>query len=175
MNRIDLNELWIGDEVVLLKSNRKGFFQGFKNGKIRVKVNGSIIRTSIDNIALAPPASDNVLLDELTEETHKNSPSLIQQQQSFNPSIDLHMDKLQPSKQYDLPVAIIEFQIRKLKEFMEKAIHLKCPKVTIIHGKGTGALKMETENLIQSYEEYLSTYPINDGGGMIVYLNVNPR
>ncbi len=173
-NLINPDELWIGDELLLKKSNRVGFFQGIKNGKIRVKVDHSFILTPLSNIALPQNKKPNPALEAVSKELKlpsTKSKNLVAAKQSFNSTIDLHIEKLQPSKKNDPAFAIIEFQIRKLREFIEKAIALKCNKVTIIHGKGTGALKMETEHLVRSYDEYVSTYPINDGGGIIVYLN----
>lgn len=171
--KIDPNELWIGDELVLIKSKRTGFFQGMKNGKIRVKVNDSIILTPLSNIALPSKSKSNPALESLNKELSSQSTNpqgSYREKMAFVPEIDLHIEKLQASKRNDPPFAIIEFQIRKLREFMDKAIALKCNKVTVIHGKGTGALKMEAEYLVRSYDEYVSTYPVNDGGGMIVYL-----
>ncbi len=173
MSKINPADLWVGDRLILLKSQRTGLFQGIKNGKIRVKVDNSIVISSIDNIALAPEQKSNPALDSVNKEFKTSSltkSNIFLEKQSFNDTIDLHIEKLQASKQHDPPVAIVEFQIRKLKEFIEKAIRLKCAKVHIIHGKGTGALKMEAEHLVKSYDEFVSIYPINDGGGMTVYL-----
>ncbi len=173
MSKINPKDLWVGDKILLLKSKRTGFFQGMKNGKIRVKLNDKIILTSPDNIDHAPESKSNPALEAIQNELNHSSRSTkryILEKQSFNNTIDLHIEKLQVSKQHDPPVAILEFQLRKLTEFMDKAISLRCDKVHIIHGKGTGALKMDTENLVKSFAEYVSIYPINDGGGMTVYL-----
>jgi len=169
---INLEDLWVGDRLLLIKSNRTGFFHGTKNGKIRVKIGDSIILTPLSNIAIAPKVRKNSKLEELNSSPALSSQTnnLILEKQNFIPTIDLHMEVLQPSKRNDSPFAILEFQIRKLTEFMDKAIKLRCDKVTIIHGIGTGALKMETEHLVRSYDQYVSTYPINNGGGMVVYL-----
>lgn len=169
---IKLEDLWVGDKLLLKKSKRTGFFHGVKDGKVRVKIDGSFVLTSLSNVALAPKKRSNSALEEIKEtfRTSSTKSNYLVERQKFNPTIDLHMEALQPSKRNDSPFAIIEFQIRKLTEFMEDAIKLRFDKVTIIHGKGTGALKMETEHVVQSFDEYVSTYPINNGGGMIVYL-----
>lgn len=173
MAKINPNNLWIGDRLLLLKSNRIGFFQGMKNGKIRVRIENAIILTSVENIALAPESKSNPALEIINDEIN-NSPETSKnihfEKQSFIASIDLHIEKLQASKRHDPPVAIVEFQLRKLREFMDNAVRLRANKVEVIHGKGTGALRMEAENLVRSYNEFVSIYPINDGGGMIVYL-----
>lgn len=173
MAKINPKDLWIGDRLLLLKSKRIGFFQGVKNGKIRVRINDSFVLSSIENIALAPEPKSSPALETVQNELNdssRNAKNLIREKQSFNNSIDLHIEKLQASKQNDPPIAIVEFQIRKLREFMDDAIRFRSNKVHIIHGKGTGALKMEAENLVKSYKEFISIYPINDGGGMTVYL-----
>ena len=168
---MNLDDLWIGDLLVILKSGKEGTFQGIhrEKAKARVQVGEKIILVSPQNLSLAPEKKYNKL-EELGFDTPSSPSSLMQERLDFDSVIDLHMEKLQPSKKNDNPIAILEFQLRKLREFIDRAIELKLPKITVIHGKGTGALKMETFNILDSYSEKKSYHPINNEGGVIVYL-----
>jgi len=174
---MELDEYWIGDRVVIIRSSKQGVFLGINKGKARIRVDGSnkILLIPKSNITPFIEPSRNQHLQALIEEDNaKIKPStLLEEKLDFIPEIDLHINKLQPSKEHENPIAILEFQIRKLQDFMDRAVALKLPKVTVIHGKGTGALRMETMGVIDSFPEKESIYPINNNGGMIVYLRYN--
>ena len=169
---MNLDELWIGDRVLIIRSQRIGTFEGINtNGKARIKLDKKVLLIKGENLELVKVKRANQALEELEVENNTTTEkSILEDKMDFIPELDLHMRKLQPSKAHDNPIAILEFQLRKLTEFMEKAISLRLAKVTVIHGKGTGALRMETMNIIDSYPEKVSIYPINNDGGMIVYL-----
>lgn len=164
---IKLSDLWIGDQVLLLKSNRKGVFQGVKEGKARIQVGKKIILSSASNLQKLKEEKLSKL--EIFFEEEQRKASLIKERVQFVEEIDLHIEVLQPSKKNDNPVAILEFQIRKLKEFIQKSIRLKMGKVRVIHGKGTGALKMEAYHVFKEYEEIVSLIPTNNDGAVLVY------
>lgn len=163
-----LEDLWIGDRVIIKNGERLGVFQGIhKKGKARILFQDKILLVPSTGIILAPDKKRKNSLDD--QEAISPVKKQFQEKLSFYPEIDLHMDKLQASKQHDNPVAILEFQLRKLTEFLDKAVSLRVPKVNIIHGKGTGALRMETYNIIENYPEKQSLYPINNDGGVTLY------
>ena len=162
-----LDDLWIGDFVIIIRSGREGRFEGENNGKARIRVDKKILLIPASGLKIAPVQKKiNPILEEIYT---KQKPSGYQQKLDFPSEIDLHMQKLQPSKMHDNPVAILEFQLRKLTEYIDKAVDLRIGKVKIIHGKGTGALRMETMNIIESYPEKLTIYPVNNDGGVLVY------
>ena len=168
---MNLDDLWIGDQVIIIHSGRQGTFIGInKAGKARIQIDGKVLLIKASNVSLAPELKLNTSLEQLIEETQETQASAISSRLDFIPEIDLHIEKLQATKKHDNPIAILEFQLRKLKEFMDKAVDLRLDKVTIIHGKGTGALRMETMGIIDAYPEKASIYPINNDGGVIVYL-----
>ena len=163
---MNLNDLWIGDRVIIIRSEREGSFEGINNGKARIKVDNKILLIKASGLRVAPILKRK---NSVLEETNNSKTTIHQERLQFIPEIDLHMEKLQPSKMHDNPVAILEFQLRKLTEFIDKAVELSIPKLTIIHGKGTGALRMETMNIIESYSEKTSVFPVNNEGGVLVY------
>jgi len=165
---MNIDDLWIGDRVIIIRSGREGSFEGTNKGKARVKVDKKMLLIPLSGLRIAPVLkSQNPFLEDDKPTTKKATK--YQEKLDFNPEIDLHMQKLQPSKMHDNPVAILEFQLRKLQEFLDRAIDLRIPKVTIIHGKGTGTLRMETMNIIDSFPEKVSIYPVNNDGGVLVY------
>lgn len=166
---MDVEDLWIGDRVEIVRSGRIGSFEGVNNGKVRVKVNNKILLVSAKGVKLAPELK--LTVSEILNDGVNETSSLVEKRLSFFPEIDLHMESLQPSKQNETATSILEFQLRKLTEFLMKAIDLKIPKVSVIHGKGTGVLKMETLNIIEGFSEKQSIFPINAGGGVAVYFN----
>lgn len=164
---INLSELWVGDHVLLLKSNRKGIFQGIKGKKARILVDKKIVLSSASNLRKIKEEKISKLEVFFKEEKIKQD--LIHERIKYVEEIDLHIEVLQPSKKNDNPIAILEFQIRKLKEFIEKSIRLKVGKVRVIHGRGTGALKMEAYHVFKEYTEIVSLIPTNNDGAVLVY------
>ena len=165
---MNLEDLWIGDSVRLKKSGRVGKFIGVDHNKARIQLKDKTVLTSAGNLELISEESFKNYVEE-TKEEKIHVPNYYQRKLDFNTKIDLHIEKLQSQKQHENPVAILEFQLRKLKEFLDEAVDLRVDKVEIIHGIGTGALKMETFHLLDDYPQKVSTYPINNGGGVIVY------
>ena len=163
---MNLDDLWIGDEIQIISSKKIGTFEGINKGKVRVKINEKNIHVGVSNIRLVTEKKREINI----EINSDPKPSFIERKMHFNNTIDLHIEKLQESKKNDRAEAILEFQLRKLSEFIEEAIELRCDKAHIIHGKGTGALRMETMNIINNFSEIKSIYPINNDGGITIYL-----
>lgn len=169
---MNLNDLWIGDEVEIIRSGRIGKFQGTNKGKARVEVGGKILLVPSAGLQLVPEKKFQRIedIDDLTDKDLVKK-TFFQESYAFKPEIDLHIEVLQPSKKNDNPVAILEFQLRRLEEFLNEAVRLRIGKVHIIHGRGTGALRMETLHMIDGIPEKASIYPINNDGGVTVYFN----
>ncbi len=55
--------------------------------------------------------------------------------------------------------------IAVIKSFINDNIHLKNPKIIIIHGKGTGTLRKATHNYLKNRKEVIKYYidGLNDG------------
>ncbi len=165
---LDIKDLWIGDLLLLKKSGRKGIYKGITSaGKLRIEIGGKIILTSKNNVEIL---EDDEELQAFTEFEEEADTSLTTEQIRFNDTIDLHIDKLAPFLINELPLRIVDFQIRKCKEFIEYAIGSNRKIIKIIHGKGDGTLKSEVHHLLDHYDEVNLKIPVNDGGATEVWL-----
>jgi len=165
---MDLNELWIGDQVKIISLQQQATFEGINDeGKAKLKV--ATEYTFVD-------ADDVELMTE--EELAKTAPSEIEETpqqkklptEKFEPTIDLHIEALHPDHKSLAPEMILPYQIKKCKEHVEKAIRLFAPSMVIIHGKGTGLLRQEVAHLLRNYKEVLHAVPLSDGGAWEVYM-----
>jgi len=100
-------DLWIGDHVLLLKSQRVGIYEGQNNqGKHRIKIDGKIILSSISNLTKVQDKRDQKKVD---LEQFEKKPRL--QYANFNKQIDLHAEKLDPSLLKQPPQMILRHQL----------------------------------------------------------------
>lgn len=160
---IDVSELWIGDPLMSTKSGTKGTFEGIgKNGKVRLNVKGKIV--------LIPPK----LLVKYEEKSQKsivqNTSKKYEEVENFGDSIDLHIERLNPTIANSNPIHILDYQIRKCKSFLNHTIRKRKLSVVIIHGKGKGQLKTEVLNLIGDFSEVVGMKEINNGGAQELQL-----
>jgi hypothetical protein len=170
----DIKDLWIGDLVVLSASGREGKFAGISlDGRARIDVLGKIILVKANQISLKPitDAFPDHLLTDLLEDRSVSTKSNNIFKVKVGHSIDLHIDKLAPEMTNDFPGKIIEFQLLTCKKFIDEALRLRHPVITIIHGKGQGVLKKEVEALIQSYTSARFKISKNDGGAIEVWFD----
>ena len=156
-----MNEYWIGDWVKIITSGKTGKYEGTLNGKARVKVTNRHIITSFENLELIP---EELIPYEKSEIIISSKPVKKPELQVFKNTIDLHIEKLNPAIENEIPELILAFQIKKAKKFIEDAINRKQFSIVLIHGKGLGALKMEIEHLLRDYKELNYFIPSNDGG-----------
>jgi len=162
---IDIDDLWIGDLLLLKKSGRIGKFNG-RSGhkKIKVKVGEKIVITSIGNIELAP---ENTKIEEIdySHRLEKPKPTATQ----LSDTMDLHIEVLNPSLKYSRVERIVDFQIKAAKTFIESSIENSTKKILIIHGKGEGVLKSEIIHLLSLYDAVQFTFDKNNGGATEVW------
>lgn len=159
---VDLDELWIGDTVKLLASNRIGKYDGQINGKARININGKIVLTAPSNLSIhEEKESPYIDLDLSTGTSTTVEPP--------NTEIDLHIDKLNPNMLNALPERIRDYQIGAAKTFIEQAIQHKLSSIEIIHGKGKGVLKAEVHHLLSLYDEVKFHVMGRDGGSTEVW------
>jgi len=158
-----LSDYWIGDDVMLKKSGRKGTFEGIhSSGKARIKIESGIILSNADNIVeidLEPTSHSPIDIEERDVATTKTT---------FKNEIDLHKDALGLDSNNHIPLMILQKQVAACREYVNQAISLYRREVTIIHGKGTGQLKLEVENLLKEYDEVQYTQSIHEGGALLV-------
>lgn len=163
-----ISDLWIGDQILLKKSGRKGRFEGINSkGKLMVNVQGKIILTNPQNVELITEDYDNTPEEVEFPDPVKTKNKSLPETNSF--VIDLHLEKLDP--QHNIPaIRALDFQIEKCKTFLEKSISKKFHRIIIIHGKGSGILKTSIKNLLKEYQEVYFTFDINNGGATEVWL-----
>jgi len=160
-----LSEYWIGDHVILKKSGRRGTFAGIApSGKARIKVGEKHILCSSQNIEEYFPAQPSKQVN-----LPNDSPSWISKNE-FPEEIDLHIEHIYPDLQHDMPQMIINKQLSICKDYLDQAIALRKEKVTIIHGKGRGQLKLEVAALLADLHEVFDTDTVHDGGATAVWL-----
>ena len=157
---------WIGDKVYLKKSGRSGIVsQTLTDGKIKVKVDDTIIITKASNLELIPENDfefpDWVFANENIQE---------KKTMAIENTIDLHIEKLQPAMIHASPSVILPYQVKQCKIFIEKNIHLKKSHVFVICGKGEGILKHEIIHLLKHEFNVRFIFEKNEGGMLEIWL-----
>ncbi len=169
---INLKNLWTGDVVKLLSSGKVGKFVGIhREGKARVNVEGKIILTGAHNIEIIPEKEMLFDIDQFLE-NEKEIKKTVQKPLhiKFDHTLDLHIDKLAPHLENELPARILEFQLTQSESFIRYAIDKKYPHFTIIHGKGQGVLKQAIEHQLTLFHQVKITFSKNGGGAVEVWM-----
>ena len=167
---MNLKELWIGDEVVLIQSGRIGKFEGIhSSGKARINIQGQMVLSPAKNIEIyVAPESDDLLLLFPDETEHVEKSVHIPK---WKDTIDLHIDKLASHMENSTPAIILEFQLRKCRDFLQAAIDKKVTIVHVIHGKGNGVLREAVLHLLKDFSEIRYALPEKNGGSLEVWLS----
>jgi len=162
---IDIDDLWIGDLLLLKKSGRIGKFNG-RSGhkKVKVKIGDKNVITPVTNIELAPENSEVNAFD------YSHRPKLeVKPTSTLSDTIDLHIEVLNPSLRSSRAERIIDIQVKAAKTFIEDSISNSTKKILIIHGKGEGVLKSEITHLLSLYDNVHFTFDKNNGGATEVW------
>lgn len=159
-----LNDLWIGDKLILLRSKRVGTFAGLNGNRARMEVDGKILLVRANNLEVYVEAEKPVTL---SFEDEKSSPLDFHEMPT---SIDLHINVLAPHLENQLPVRILSHQLDALEAYLEKAMANGLRIITVIHGKGTGALKTEVHHILKSKDYVRFFYDSNDGGATEIHM-----
>lgn len=169
---MDLTSIWRGEKVKILKSGRIGIFEGInKDGKARIKTNNKILLISASNLEIIPEVEHHFDIDAfLQNEQELHSTIKPKLKIKFDHTLDLHIDKLAPHMENDIPARIIEFQLQKSETFIRNAIDNNYPHITIIHGKGQGVLKAAIEHQLTLFHQLKIKFSTNGGGAVEVWL-----
>lgn len=172
---MDSKDLWIGDQVRLIKSQRIGKVVKIeKNGKIIIESNKSKITTNANNIEIYSPEVTNKFQeidDWLTDKENINQHSKAKKIKSLPGSfIDLHFEKLDTNGKIILEQNILEFKMNTFKEWFEKCYTKRYATLTVIHGKGTGTLKSVLESWLKTDQRVQFIKSINDDGALEIWL-----
>ena len=162
---ITLEDLWVGDKLVLRKSGREGVFEGpSQNGKkARIRTMSGVVISSVSNLMYYQEPEEAIELFFEDKKTKK-----LMSFQEFPRMIDLHIEKLDPSQINGKPERIIDIQVTRVKNYIDEAIRLNVKNITIIHGKGTGVLKSEVEHILKLTPEVKFHITVNNGGAVDV-------
>ncbi len=161
---INVNDLWIGDKLVLKKSKRIGTYAGQSSDqKIRIKIGDKIVKTTISNVELYvdKPEPIEIRFDDDFDKIEEHS---------IKDSIDLHIEKLAPHLKNTIPARILDFQIKAFQDFLLSAILQRRKHITIIHGKGEGILKQEVQYILSKEPSVSLIQNINQGGATLAWL-----
>ena len=144
---MDVSDLWIGDPLRVKSTGKIGKFDGSENGQVRIKINEEIIlveHTDLKAVDEAKLASTlNAHQEAFKERTRIDKLNFGISYNSEQYSIDLHIDKLNPSLESNRPERIFDFQMKAFDSYLRRSIKEKKTSIKVIHGKGTGVLKAE--------------------------------
>lgn len=166
---LNLDDLWIGDPVLIRSTNENGIFSGLSDsGKAIIKVEEVSKEIEASNLEEAIPEIENPLAKIKVDENEQSVN--IETVANFINEIDLHLEKLSPGKTSSQFISVLDFQLSKCRYFIQQAIANKAARITIIHGKGEGKLKQAVEFLLLEFDEVSIKSVTNDGGAIEVWL-----
>lgn len=165
-------DLWIGDKVRMVASGRQGTFEGLSSdGRARIKVGDKIFLCPVHGLDVIPETEHFPDIHAyLAAEEKKHEKPLRQVAIQFDHTIDLHIDKLAPHMENEIPGRILEYQLQKSMDFIRQAIDRKYPHITIIHGKGQGVLREAILHQLKNFSQVRLTFSKNGGGAVEVWL-----
>lgn len=79
--------------------------------------------------------------------------------------VDLHIETILDRYNHLTNYEIVQLQIKKCKNTVERAIQRKVYKLVIIHGKGSGVLREEVHQLLKNYSVEIRDFRFQDFGG----------
>lgn len=144
---MQLEDLWIGDWVQIIASGKTGKFEGIlSNGKAKVKIGKEYLELSADEFTIGTDPSD---AQEKKVVFEKEDAFNLKASLAYPRKIDLHLDKL-TNYNTRLHGEPLEYQLKTLNEYIEKAISFRVPRVNIVYGKGGNVLKREVISSLET-------------------------
>ena len=153
-----------GDQVSVLDEDVNGVVLAVKDKQVTIETTDGFMMTYFVNelikINITSELSSFISTDKLykaiQEKTEPTKRSFVKEKKSrkddFVLEVDLHIEKLVPSKRGMNNYDILNLQMETAKLQLEFAIKNKMPKVVFIHGVGEGVLKAELDFLLGRYE-----------------------
>ena len=170
---MNFEDLWIGDLVFVKSLGKNASWEGKIDGnKALIKYKGETKEVSLQEIE--PPRTisetDKKLRDFELQLKAENETTTKKLQDYSDKKIDLHIEKLNPSMINEAPQLILNHQLMRTRVFVDEAIERRRLMLTIIHGKGAGALKAEVKMILDKIPEIDKIHEINDGGALEIWL-----
>jgi len=174
----NLDELWVGDRVLVKSVGEVGTFEKKVNKNtaiIKFEIGTSEIHIEDMELAGDKPigsVKNNDKKNKKSIKVEEESASFeVLQKASFSNEIDLHFEKLAPNKTKADVANVLDFQLKCCRQFIEDAIQLNESDIKIIHGKGDGILRAAVMDLLNEYRENIYwDFPGDNKGGAISVL-----
>jgi dsDNA-specific endonuclease/ATPase MutS2 len=154
----------IGDEVAVLDEALSGKVVGVNAAEISIETtDGFLMKFSENELVKANKSStlsgffsSQSLSSVLKEKETPKKRSFVKEKKSrkdeFVLEVDLHIEKLVPSKRGMGNYDILTLQMETAKRQLDFAIKNRMPKLVFIHGVGEGVLKAELDFLLGRYD-----------------------
>ena len=154
----------IGDKVAVLDDDISGVVIKVQNNEISVETTDKLVMTFFVNELVKINNSNDLsgffsiqsLGSVLRDKEEPKKRSFIKEKRSrkdeFVLEIDLHIEKLVPSKRGMSNYDILTLQMETAKRQLDFAIKNRMPKMVFIHGVGEGVLKAELDFMLGRYD-----------------------
>lgn len=154
----------IGDKVAVLDDDISGVVIKVQNNEISVETTDNFVMTFFVNELikinnsneLSGLFSNQSLSSVLKDKEEPKKRSFVKEKRSrkdeFVLEVDLHIEKLVPSKRGMSNYDILTLQMETAKRQLDFAIKNRMPKVVFIHGVGEGVLKAELDFMLGRYD-----------------------
>ncbi len=154
----------IGDKVAVLDDNISGVVIKVQNNEISVETTDKLVMTFFVNELVKTNNSNDLsgffsiqsLGSVLRDKEEPKKRSFVKEKRSrkdeFVLEVDLHIEKLVPSKRGMSNYDILTLQMETAKRQLDFAIKNRMPKMVFIHGVGEGVLKAELDFMLGRYD-----------------------
>lgn len=154
----------IGDKVAVLDDDISGVVIKVNNDQISVETTDNFVMTFFVNELVKINNSNELsgffstqsLGSVLKDKEEPKKRSFVKEKRSrkdeFVLEVDLHIEKLVPSKRGMNNYDILTLQMETAKRQLDFAIKNRMPKVVFIHGVGEGVLKAELDFMLGRYD-----------------------
>ena len=154
----------IGDKVAVLDDDISGVVIKVRNNEISVETTDNFVMTFFVNELIKINNSNELsgffstksLGSVLKDKEEPKKRSFVKEKRSrkdeFVLEVDLHIEKLVPSKRGMSNYDILTLQMETAKRQLDFAIKNRMPKVVFIHGVGEGVLKAELDFMLGRYD-----------------------
>lgn len=154
----------IGDKVAVLDDDISGVVIKVQNDEISVETTHNFVMTFFVNELVKINKSNDLsgffstqsLSSVLKDKEEPKKRSFVKEKRSrkdeFVLEVDLHIEKLVPSKRGMSNYDILTLQMETAKRQLDFAIKNRMPKVVFIHGVGEGVLKAELDFMLGRYD-----------------------
>ena len=154
----------IGDKVAVLDDDISGVVIKVQNNEISVETTDKFVMTFFVNELVKINNSNDLsgffstqsLGSVLKDKEEPKKRSFVKEKRSrkdeFVLEVDLHIEKLVPSKRGMSNYDILTLQMETAKRQLDFAIKNRMPKVVFIHGVGEGVLKADLDFLLGRYD-----------------------